>query len=828
MLNRGGCLGIARRAAHAGTTFAVVAATGGGLIALWPALPASAAGTGADSVAVVSSTGGSSTFGDQVTFTATVTPGAGGPATGSITFSFTNSFNGTTVFNPICAESGNSTVPLNGSGIASCTPTHALLAGTDVVTAAYGGDATFMGNSNTVAQNVAPRDTTTALTDNGPKPSTYGQSVSLAATIAPVASLIPQAAVVPAPGNNLNFNANAITLADCTNQSVVQVGVTTTATSSCHSVDLPTGSDSLAAHYNGDGNYNPSLSPSVAHTVNKIATSVSTPTSTSNPVRVNQSVTYTTTLTPASTGASLPTGTVSFSDHGTAIPACSGGSAPQIAGNPLQASCTITYGSVGQHSITAIYNGDTNYGVSPASGALSQGVVANGSTTTVTADGPNPSTYGQTVTFTATVSGSAGPPTGMVAFASGGNALCTNSVSTSGVVTTATCSTNVLPGGTDQVTASYLGDSNYAASQGQVNQTVTKVSTTTAVTASPNPSNIGQQVTYTAKVTPATMAPSGATGTIGFTDGGTQISGCAAQPIVNWQATCTVTYASGGKHSIVASYSGDGNYASSASPAINQNVALPGYQMVASDGGLFNFGPLATFYGSTGGSHLNAPIVGMARDSATGGYWLVGADGGVFSFHAPFYGSMGSVHLNKPIVGIVAAPGGTGYWLVASDGGVFAFGPGAHFYGSMGSAHLNRPIVGIAAAPGGNGYWLVGSDGGVFTFGPGAIFYGSEGATHLNQPVVGIAAASGGNGYWLVAADGGVFAFGPSATFYGSEGSAHLNRPIVGIAPAPGGTGYWLVGSDGGLFTFGPTASFYGSLGGQPLNGPVVGIAGVG
>ena len=38
------------------------------------------------------------------------------------------------------------------------------------------------------------------------------------------------------------------------------------------------------------------------------------------------------------------------------------------------------------------------------------------------------------------------------------------------------------------------------------------------------------------------------------------------------------------------------------------------------------------FYGSLGGSHLNAPIVGMAPTADGDGYWLVAADGGVFSF----------------------------------------------------------------------------------------------------------------------------------------------------------------------------------------------------
>ncbi|MGH3471707.1 MAG: hypothetical protein ACRDPG_06645, partial [Nocardioidaceae bacterium] len=78
------------------------------------------------------------------------------------------------------------------------------------------------------------------------------------------------------------------------------------------------------------------------------------------------------------------------------------------------------------------------------------------------------------------------------------------------------------------------------------------------------------------------------------------------------------------------------------------------------------------------------------------GYWLVGSDGGIFSFgDASYYGSMGGAHLNAPVVGIAATLGGHGYWLVGSDGGVFSFGD-AGYYGSMGGTRLNAPVVGLA------------------------------------------------------------------------------------------------------------------------------------
>ena len=214
--------------------------------------------------------------------------------------------------------------------------------------------------------------------------------------------------------------------------------------------------------------------------------------------------------------------------------------------------------------------------------------------------------------------------------------------------------------------------------------------------------------------------------------------------------------------------------------------------------------------------------VGAAAHPLPPDYWLVAADGGIFAYGAGFYGSTGATRLNQPIVGMAASPSAHGYWLVARDGGVFAYGD-ASFQGSAGGLRLNQPVVGGASTPLGLGYWLVASDGGIFNYGDAA-FHGSTGNLRLNQPIVGIAPTPSGHGYWLVASDGGIFAFG-DAGFFGSTGSLHLNQPIVGMRAAPAGDGYWLVARDGGIFAFGD-AAFLGSAGGQRLNQPVVGMAG--
>jgi hypothetical protein len=231
-----------------------------------------------------------------------------------------------------------------------------------------------------------------------------------------------------------------------------------------------------------------------------------------------------------------------------------------------------------------------------------------------------------------------------------------------------------------------------------------------------------------------------------------------------------------------------------------------GYWLVAQDGTVSPFGNAHNLGTPSGLS----PIVGAAASSA-GGYWMASGDGGVFSFGAPFFGSMGGTPLNAPVVGIASTPDHGGYWLVASDGGVFSFGD-AQFFGSVPGAlppgaSLNEPIVGIASSPDGHGYWMVASDGGVFAFGD-ALFAGSMGGVHLNKPVVGMS-GNGLGGYWLVASDGGVFSFG-GATFFGSTGGLVLNSPVTGMAASADGQGYWMVAGDGGVFAFGD-APFLGS-----------------
>ena len=172
-------------------------------------------------------------------------------------------------------------------------------------------------------------------------------------------------------------------------------------------------------------------------------------------------------------------------------------------------------------------------------------------------------------------------------------------------------------------------------------------------------------------------------------------------------------------------------------------------------------GPPADNFGDASGLPLNKPIVGMTPTSDGAGYWLVASDGGIFNYgDAGFHGSAGSIHLNQPIVGMSVSTDGQGYTLVATDGGVFSYGD-AEFYGSIPGVlapgqKLNKPIEGIVTTPDGGGYWMVSSDGGIFTFGD-APFLGSLGGESLASPIAGMFA--NGNGYTFVAQDGTLYPF---------------------------------------------------------------------
>ncbi|WP_425573819.1 Ig-like domain-containing protein [Streptomyces cangkringensis] len=115
--------------------------------------------------------------------------------------------------------------------------------------------------------------------------------------------------------------------------------------------------------------------------------------------------------------------------------------------------CVSTAGiAPGTHTVTVTYAGDAGVQGSSVTGSIT---VAKANSSTLLTPSPNPSTFGQNVTFTATVVAVApggGVPTGTVTFTiSGGPTL----VGTPNGAGQATASTSALTAGPHTVTATY-------------------------------------------------------------------------------------------------------------------------------------------------------------------------------------------------------------------------------------------------------------------------------------------------------------------------------------------------------------------------------------
>jgi hypothetical protein len=186
-------------------------------------------------------------------------------------------------------------------------------------------------------------------------------------------------------------------------------------------------------------------------------------------------------------------------------------------------------------------------------------------TKTIVATSGSPSFVGKPVTFTAHVTAASGTiPNGeMVTFYDGTTTLASVAL-TSG---TATYNTSSLLAKTHTIKAIYSGDVYLKTSTGVVTQVVEKYSTTTTLASSPNPSNFGQAVTFTAHVT--FTGPSAPTGKVTFKDGTTGIGSAILSGGV---AKLTKSTLAVGTHTITATYIGDTVNAKSTSPVENQVV----------------------------------------------------------------------------------------------------------------------------------------------------------------------------------------------------------------------------------------------------------------
>jgi hypothetical protein len=257
----------------------------------------------------LSVTPASSTSGQTVTLTATVSPAS---ATGSVTFQDGSTILGTTALN---------------AGTAAFT-TSTLATGSHLLTASYGGDAkNGAGTSNPVTETVGVSTTTTTLSVT-PASSTFGQAVTLTATVTP-----------PSASGSVTFQDGSAIVGTV----AVSAGTATSTTST-----LATGSHLLTASYSGDFKNGASTSNPVTETVSKQTSTIvlSVSSTSSSP---GQAVTLTATVTPSSA-----TGSIAFLDSQTVL-----GTVTLAGGTAVFTTSTL---GAGKHALSASYSGDSRNG----------------------------------------------------------------------------------------------------------------------------------------------------------------------------------------------------------------------------------------------------------------------------------------------------------------------------------------------------------------------------------------------------------------------------------------------------------------------------------
>ena len=476
----------------------------------------------------------SANAGQSVTLTATVTSQSGtNTPTGTVTF-----YNGSTALG---------TATLNSSGVATFSTT-TLPAGSDSITAAYGGDSNAAGSTSqavtvTITSVVVPSNTVLAASATAV---TTGQSVTFTATITPQSGS-------NVPTGTVTFLDGTTTLGTGT---LNASGVATFSTSS-----LAVGTQSITASYGGDSKDSSSVSSAVSVVVTQTAVATTTSlTASATQLTTGQSVTFTAKVV-AQSGSGVPAGSITFYDGTTSL-----GKASLNAGGTATLSTTAL--AAGTHSITASYFGNSQDSSSVSlvvSVIVGQNTVAT--TTTLSASATQIAS-GQSVTFTATVAPQSGSnvSTGTVIFLDGTTTLGAGTLNASGV---ATFSTSSLAAGTQSITASYGGDSkdsNSVSNAVSVVVTQTAVATTTTLTASATQITSGQSVAFNAKVVPQSGSGVPA-GSITFYDGTTSLGKASLN--AGGTATLSTTALAAGTHSITASYFGDSEHSSSVSSAVS-------------------------------------------------------------------------------------------------------------------------------------------------------------------------------------------------------------------------------------------------------------------
>jgi len=267
---------------------------------------------------------------------------------------------------------------------------------------------------------------------------------------------------------------------------------------------LPAGTRSLHVHYSGDTRYNESNSETLGHVVNGAPTESDLAVSNTS-ITYGQPLTLTTNVSVVAPAVGTANGTVTFYDggiDGTAI-----GTASLNEQSPDVATLTTSSLSAGSHTLQAFYGGSRNFNSSTTNAVTVD--VAKADTTTTVISSPNPSTFGQPVTFTAAVAApGATTATGTIQFRDGADPIGSPLTVTAGA---ASVTIQTLAGGNHAISALYSGSANLNAStSATLTQSVTCDHVVVGSVSSVTAASTGTTCLSAAKVSGGVTVPAGA------------------------------------------------------------------------------------------------------------------------------------------------------------------------------------------------------------------------------------------------------------------------------------------------------------------------------
>ena len=495
----------------------------------------------------MTSSNGSTTYGNSVTVTATVTPTTGSGETGTVQFQI----DGSNVGSPVNVSNNTATYTMSS-----------LAGGAHSVVAVYSGDTNFASStSSTITQTVNRAATSISGVTASQSVSFGTASIVVGGTVNPNASGAYPTGTVTVSIDGINATSSGISAANGS----------FSATFNPSAIPASTTPYTITYSYAGDGNYSAAANDtSTTLTVNRAATSISGVTASQAISYGTGSVTLGGIVDQNGTGG-YPTGTVTVGIDGvqatsSSISATDGSFTATFSPGVLPASTT-------PYTITYSYVGDSNYGAP-----------ANNTSTTLTVNRAATSISGvtasQSVSFgtaSIVVGGTVNPnasgayPTGTVTVSIDGINATSSGISAANGSFTATFSPGVLPASTTPytITYSYAGDSNYSAAANNTSTTLTvnrAATSISGVTAS-------QAISYgTGSVTLGGIVDQNGTGAYPTGTVTVSIDGVQAtsSSISATDGSFTATFspgvlpASATPYTITYSYAGDGNYSAAA------------------------------------------------------------------------------------------------------------------------------------------------------------------------------------------------------------------------------------------------------------------------